>query len=177
MASIVRVEFAQVKGVVAKKRVLVVDGTEHEMEWGSNQLELPAGDYEMSAHLRAPIGNKVGVSKPLAVHVEEGVPVELIYHAVGGKFSKEFRLEIVGQEAPPPPAPAWAWLFVVACVAIPIVALGGAIPGALGAGGAAACFQVAKVHKMSAVSRFVICLAITAGCWGLFALMIASLAK
>lgn len=145
------------------------------MQWGPNELELPAGDYEMKVYLRAPIGNKVGVSKPLAVHLDEGVPVELVYHAVGKWLGNEFRLEIVGQEAPPPPpAPAWAWIFVAACVAIPVVALGGAIPGALGAGGAGACFQIAKAQKLSAALRAAICVAVTAGCWAVFVLMIAS---
>ena len=35
-----------------------------------------------------------------------------------------------------PPIPPWVWVFVVACGAIPVVALGGAVPMALGFGGA-----------------------------------------
>jgi hypothetical protein len=61
-------------------------------------------------------------------------------------FSSEYNLLIDGrlvgggQEVRAPRSksiPGWAWLFVAAYLAIPIVALGGCIPGAIGGGGAA----------------------------------------
>ena len=48
------------------------------------------------------------------------------------------------QETRKRPAPVWAWLFVIGCVLIPVLALGGAIPGAIGGGGAFACYSIAR---------------------------------
>ena len=70
------------------------------------------------------------------------------------------------------PIPAWAWLFVVACVLIPIVSLGGAIPGAVGAGSAFLCVAVARNPGMSVAARLGACCAITAGAWLLFIVLV-----
>jgi hypothetical protein len=67
-----------------------------------------------------------------------------------------------------PPIPAWAWVFAAACGVIPVLTLGGALPGAIGFGGAAASVAVARDPEKSPGARFGICLAITALCWGLF---------
>lgn len=61
--------------------------------------------------------------------------------------------------------PRWAWIFVVMCLAIPVITLGGALPGALGAGAAAGCASVAKKHEQSVRARVLICLAITGAAW------------
>lgn len=60
--------------------------------------------------------------------------------------------------------PMWAWIFVVACVAIPVVSLGGAIPGALGGGGAFACYTVAR-RPTGAGTRVAACAGIVLACW------------
>jgi len=72
------------------------------------------------------------------------------------------------KKKPTLPTPAWAWLFVVACVLIPILTLGGAIPGAIGGGGAFGCFAVAKDPSKQAGTRVLICVGITAVCWAIF---------
>jgi hypothetical protein len=64
--------------------------------------------------------------------------------------------------------PAWAWVFVVACLALPVVNLGGAIPGALGFGGAAGCANVAKKTDWEGAPRVLVCALITGGVWTLF---------
>ncbi|MEM7166802.1 MAG: hypothetical protein AAF581_15160 [Planctomycetota bacterium] len=71
----------------------------------------------------------------------------------------------------PSQIPGWTWAFVAACIAIPIVALGGLIPGALGGGGAAACVAIARLTK-PAWQRATLCTAVTASCWGLFGALI-----
>ena len=68
-----------------------------------------------------------------------------------------------------PPTPAWAWLFAAACALIPILSLGGALPGAIGIGGAGGCIGVARDAGKSVGLRVGICVAITAVCWALFA--------
>jgi hypothetical protein len=68
--------------------------------------------------------------------------------------------------------PGWAWLFIVACGAIPIVSLGGCVPGAIGAGGAFGCAAVARWQEVPAALRVVICIVITGVSWLLFAVFI-----
>lgn len=64
--------------------------------------------------------------------------------------------------------PGWAWLFIAGCIALPVVNLGGAIPGALGAGGAAACANVSKKADWDVAPRVLVCGLITGGVWMLF---------
>ena len=64
--------------------------------------------------------------------------------------------------------PAWAWLFIIGCAAIPIVSLGGAIPGALGFGAAAGCANLAKREKWPVGARVLACAALAGGAWMLF---------
>lgn len=66
------------------------------------------------------------------------------------------------------PIPGWAWVFAVACGVIPVLTLGGAIPGAIGFGGAAGCVGVARDDSRSLGVRVGICTGITLACWILF---------
>jgi len=59
-------------------------------------------------------------------------------------------------------------LFIVGCLAVPIVTLGGAVPGALGFGGAAGCANMAKKAGWEVLPRVMACAAITGGVWLLF---------
>jgi hypothetical protein len=81
--------------------------------------------------------------------------------------------------AAPPPArkgllsafegmPGWAWPFVLACVAIPVVTLGGAIPAALGFGSASLCAGMSR-RDGSIALRVAVCAAIALGAWGVLA--------
>ena len=70
-------------------------------------------------------------------------------------------------DEPKPPIPPWAWLFAAACGIIPILTLGGAIPGAIGFGGAAACVGVSRDATKPIGLRLGICIGITILCWGL----------
>lgn len=73
------------------------------------------------------------------------------------------------------PIPAWAWVFAIACGAIPVITLGGAIPGALGFGGAAGCVSVARDPDKPVGTRVAICAVITGACWLVFFGVIAGL--
>ncbi|HVF51879.1 MAG TPA: hypothetical protein VNA19_17475 [Pyrinomonadaceae bacterium] len=64
--------------------------------------------------------------------------------------------------------PYWAYAFMVACILIPVVSLGGAISGGIGAGGAATCRAIANNPAISKTSRIMLCLAATFLCWTLF---------
>jgi len=82
----------------------------------------------------------------------------------------------IEQGAKPAQMPKWAWAFIAACVAIPVVSLGGAIPAGIGAGGAVACAAIAKDSSKTKKKRIVMCLGVTAICWVLFVLMIFGIA-
>jgi hypothetical protein len=78
-------------------------------------------------------------------------------------------------QKPPPtnklPIPPWAWIFAVACGILPVLTLGGAIPGAIGFGGAGGCIAVARNDQLSIPARIAACAGITAACWLLVALL------
>jgi hypothetical protein len=75
-----------------------------------------------------------------------------------------------------PPAPPWVWVFVAACVAIPMVTLGGAIPMGVGFGGAAGCHSVSRHPTMSTGGKIAVCLGITVVCWAIVAAVVGGLA-
>ena len=79
-------------------------------------------------------------------------------------------------EKPSQPIPPWAWIFVVACGLIPVVTLGGAIPGALGFGGAAGCIAVARDASKAIGLRVGICVAVTIACWVLLVALLGGIA-
>jgi len=60
--------------------------------------------------------------------------------------------------------PAWALAFAIACIAIPFVTLGGAIPFVVGFGSAAACVKVSK-SAMPTAARVAVCTIITMLAW------------
>lgn len=61
--------------------------------------------------------------------------------------------------------PWWGWVFVVACGAIPLVTLGGALPTGLGVGGAAACAAIAKRPDWPIAGRVAACAGIAFVAW------------
>ena len=69
--------------------------------------------------------------------------------------------------------PLWAWLFVLACGVIPVLTLGGAIPGMIGFGGAAGCLAISRDVSKPALLRIIFCGGITIASWVLFLLMLA----
>jgi hypothetical protein len=72
------------------------------------------------------------------------------------------------------PIPGWAWIFAVACGLIPVITLGGAIPGAIGFGGAGGCISIARDESKAVATRVGLCLGITATCWVTFAALVAT---
>jgi hypothetical protein len=78
-------------------------------------------------------------------------------------------------EKPKQPIPPWAWAFVVACGIIPVLTLGGAIPGAIGFGGAGGCIAVARSPSMALGIKLAVCTAITVVCWVLVIVLLGGL--
>ena len=69
-----------------------------------------------------------------------------------------------------PRIPGWAWIFVVGCVLIPVVKLGGAFPGALGGGGAFGCVAIARDPTKPVATRVIFCAMVTGVCWSMIVL-------
>jgi hypothetical protein len=67
-----------------------------------------------------------------------------------------------------PPMPKWAWIFIVLCAAIPVVAIGGAVPLLIGLAGGAACSRIAKHVSWSVAGRMAACAAVTLVSWVAF---------
>ena len=61
--------------------------------------------------------------------------------------------------------PWWGWVCVVACGAIPILTMGGALPGALGFGAAAACAGISKRPDWPIAGRVAACAGIVVAAW------------
>ena len=70
------------------------------------------------------------------------------------------------------PVPKWTWPFMIACVAIPVVSLGGALPAALAAAGIGGMLSVARINRWSTAMRAGACAVITLACWGAFGLVV-----
>jgi hypothetical protein len=69
--------------------------------------------------------------------------------------------------------PQWAYIFATACGIIPVVALGGLIPVAIGVSGASGCVGVARLVSLPSAVRLLGCIGITLLCWFLFLGLIA----
>jgi len=73
---------------------------------------------------------------------------------------------------PKPPIPGWTWVFIVLCVAIPVITLGGAIPGGIGGGGGFGCAQIGRNPEKPAKLRVIQCALVTIACWVIFILFL-----
>jgi hypothetical protein len=62
----------------------------------------------------------------------------------------------------------------VACGIIPVVALGGIIPLAIGFGGAGSCLAVARAKSIPVALRLLACVGITILSWIIFGMLVAA---
>jgi hypothetical protein len=60
--------------------------------------------------------------------------------------------------------PKWAWLFVGACLLVPVLTMGGAVPAVTGILGATACAKAAKASWPAAL-RIAVCALLAAATW------------
>jgi hypothetical protein len=61
--------------------------------------------------------------------------------------------------------PAWAWLFVLACAAIPVLSLGGALPVLIGFVSGFTCYNISLNPKQSTITKVAMCFGTTALAW------------
>jgi hypothetical protein len=102
--------------------------------------------------------------------------------------SKEARFVLIGSKAdiaidgfyldskkpymPLEKVPKWAWVFIVLCLAIPVIAMGGAVPAVLAILGSMNCVRVSRTPNLKTPIKLLICTAITAAAWILFYLFL-----
>lgn len=67
--------------------------------------------------------------------------------------------------------PWWNWIFIIACIAIPIVSLGGVLPTIFGIGGLFSCIRVSVLPNVKMFVKIMLCLGITAIAWSLLFLL------
>ena len=63
------------------------------------------------------------------------------------------------------PMPIWGWVFVVLCLAIPVLATGGAIPVVIGVMGASSCAKTACSVRGTKIAKMINCIFVTVFCW------------
>lgn len=92
--------------------------------------------------------------------------------AVDGRF--------VGSGKPYAPigkVPWWGWVFVGACLLVPVVALGGALPIIIGLLGAVACARLSIAPNMATPVKVLCCLGVTVAAWAALLALIGVTAK
>ena len=119
---------------------------------------------------------KVCLSQKFSFEVGENEKHQVtVCYGMKEMFRMQPRFEIDGQSqqsAESNPIPKWGWIFLVACGIIPILTMGGAIPGALGFAGAFPCLAILRDKKMTTGQKVVSCGGITLAVWILFLIFI-----
>jgi len=118
----------------------------------THAIDLPLEGHRATLTLKA-----TALVIPGAALVIDGQPVE----------------PTVGSSGGPPP---WVWLFAVPCFAMPILTLGGAIPGALGFGAGAACMGIGGNAELPVAARVLLCALIVGSAWGALILVVGGVA-
>jgi len=149
----IELELSQMSG----REVVVLDGRElvNKLKWGFR-----------SEH-RIPLGGQTGV---LTVSVGLAGPTAGLQ--VDGRDVAPVSTATFVQAKGGAPAPAWAYIFAAACMGIPLVTLGGAVPMGLGFGGAAGCMSIARNQTMSIGARLGLCALVTVGAWVALAVLL-----
>ena len=125
---------------IKKEHVVTINGTPHTVKAGfmSGVFGLDEAFFHDGEQAR--------------LVIEKGMP-DIVIGGVYAISGKEYRKR-----------PAWAMLFIIVCLAIPVVSLGGALPFVIGIGGAGICIGISK-GKLPIVVRVLFCLIITLAAW------------
>lgn len=149
-----------------------VNGKENEVIFTPNQW---SGKHKLTIN-----GNEVQLKKkPFQAFVgtDQAINVE----------GKECRFVLIGNKAdiavdgtyvdskkayvPLKSMPWWAWIFIVACIAIPIVSLGGALPVVIALLCSMWCVRVSVSPSLNTAIKVFCCLGISALAWGLWGML------
>lgn len=86
--------------------------------------------------------------------------------SVDGRFVENGRMYEPLQKLP-----WWTFVFILACMGVPVVSMGGVIPSMLAVVGVLGCVGAIQHRTLSKVGRFCLCFLITAATWGSFLLL------
>jgi hypothetical protein len=136
-------------GYFSGKRIIRVDG---------EQLESTTSIIDFGGEHSFQIGNHTGI-----VHIRtNGLTYNYDLSIDGRSIGTGKEVSASG------PLHAWVWIFVAGCGLIPLVSLGGALPAAIGFGGAAGCYAIGKDDSKEVATRVMLCAGVTVLCWVLF---------
>lgn len=112
---------------------------------------------------KAPLQGLVGVDQPIAIAGKE-----CRFVLIGKKADIAIDGIYVDSKKPYIPLesmPWWTWVFIIACAAVPIISLGGALPVMFSLSCAAGCVKVSVMPNMSEILKVMCCFAISALDW------------
>lgn len=146
-----------------------IDGANYQItftpnQWsGKHKLEVNGKQVELQ---KSPFQTFTGMDRPLKLGNKECRFViigNMVDIAVDGAY-----IESKKPYVPLKSIPWWSWIFVFACIAIPIVALGGALPVVIAMFGAIYCVRVSVSPYTKTSKKVLSCIGITALAWGVF---------
>ncbi|MDD6212428.1 MAG: hypothetical protein PUB22_04710 [Clostridiales bacterium] len=150
-----------------------VNGKENEViftpnRWsGKHRLTINGKDIELK---KSPFQVFVGIDQPIHIAGKEcrfvliGNKADI---AVDGTYVDSKKMYV-----PLNSMPWWTWIFIVACIAVPIVSLGGALPVLIALICSAWCVRVSVSPGIHASIRVLCCFGISVLAWGLLGVLI-----
>ena len=156
-------EFALVQGGVKRIRVTYTAGLKNaEVFFDRKRVGTFAtkADFQRGSTFTLPDGASLSVSFGSIAGAPFLKGIHLLHNGV----------PIPGSAADP--VPKWSWPFMVACAAIPVVSLGGALPALLAGAGIGGMMKVARVGRWSTPMRVGGCALIALACWGAFGMVV-----
>lgn len=150
-----------------------INGENHEVVFTPNQwsgkykLMIDGKDIELKI---SPFQAFFGTDQPINIAGKEcrlvliGNKADI---AVDGTYIDSNR-----QYVPLKGMPWWTWIFIVACIAIPIVSLGGALPVIFALFGSVYCVRVSVSPNMNTAKKILCCFGIAALAWALFGILV-----
>jgi hypothetical protein len=137
-------------------------------QWtGKRQIELNGKPVEIP---KKPFQAFTGIDFPIKIG-DADVRLVLIGNkadiAINGKYLNSGKPYI-----PLKGIPWWTWIFVIACLAVPIIASGGAFPAVLAVLGIIWCIRVAISPDLKTPIKVICCLGVTGLVYGLFWILI-----
>ncbi|MDD2370992.1 MAG: hypothetical protein PHQ32_03205 [Firmicutes bacterium] len=135
------------KDVLFNKHKLIIDGTEKNL---SNSLK----------------NNWIGIDEPImignkeAIFTRRGSTFDIVIDGFYVDSKKEYK--------PLNKMAWWSWIFVVLCLLIPLLAIGGILPVLFGISGAVLCVQVSTNPTMKLLMKILLNILITVIAWFCF---------
>ena len=150
-----------------------VNGEDHEVaftpnQWsGKHRLTIDGENIELK---KSPFQFLVGTDQPINVAGKE-----CRFVLIGNKADIAVDGTYINNNKPYVPLkrmPWWTWIFIVACIAVPIVSLGGALPIVIALLCSALCVRISVFPNMNTGIKVLCCFGISALAWALLGVLV-----